>query len=66
MPTPDSGSPNMAETVSYLFIPVLIVTTGILFLADYHYGWTLEETWPILLIIGGLVKVTEHAVRVGG
>ena len=63
------SSPNralrMAETVSRLILPMLVVSTGLLFLADYHHGWQLADTWPILLIVWGLGKVAEHAARIG-
>ena len=66
MADPNIGSPTLAETVSYLMIPILIVATGLLFLADYYHGWALGDTWPSLLIVGGLLKVLEYAVGKGG
>jgi hypothetical protein len=37
--------------------PVILITLGLLFLVDQFTRFSFGETWPILLIIVGLVKV---------
>lgn len=40
--------------------PVVLITLGVLFLAD-HFGWGLSfgKLWPVLLIVIGIVKLVE-------
>jgi hypothetical protein len=42
-----------------LRLPVLLVLTGALFLADYAGSYSVYQTWPILLIWLGLTKLLE-------
>lgn len=37
--------------------PVILITLGVLFLIDQFTHFGFNETWPILLIVIGLVKV---------
>ncbi len=40
--------------------PVLLITIGSLFLLDQFVpGWSFRNTWPLLLIILGVVKLIE-------
>jgi hypothetical protein len=40
--------------------PILLVTLGTLFLIDYAGGVSFGRTWPLLLIVFGLLKLGEH------
>jgi len=40
--------------------PLLLITLGLLFTADYFYGYPFHRTWPVLLIIFGLLKLLER------
>jgi hypothetical protein len=40
--------------------PTLLILTGALFLWDYSGGYTVGQTWPLLLILLGLGKVAER------
>jgi hypothetical protein len=39
--------------------PVLI-TLGVLFTVDYFYGYPFHRTWPVLLIVFGILKLLER------
>ncbi len=55
-------SPIGRETARAITGPVLLILTGVLFLADYSGGYRVGQTWPLLLIAAGLGKVAEHLV----
>jgi len=40
--------------------PVLLITLGLLFTADYFYGYAFHRTWPVLLIVFGIMKLLER------
>jgi hypothetical protein len=40
--------------------PVLVVVTGILFLIDHAGGAGFGRTWPVLLIVLGLLRLGEY------
>jgi hypothetical protein len=40
--------------------PVLLVALGGLFMLDYSGGVSFGRTWPVLLIVLGLLKLGEH------
>ena len=40
--------------------PVLLVALGALFMLDYSGGVSFGRTWPVLLIVFGLLKLGEH------
>jgi hypothetical protein len=43
--------------------PVLLITVGTLFLlAEFVPGWGLSRTWPVLLIVFGLLKLFDAAL----
>jgi hypothetical protein len=55
-------SPTAPEAARAITGPVLLILTGALFLVDYSGGYTVSQTWPLLLIAAGLGKVAEHLV----
>jgi hypothetical protein len=40
--------------------PVLLITLGLLFTADYFLNYPFHRTWPVLLIIFGILKLAER------
>ncbi len=42
--------------------PLLLIVLGLLFVAQYNSGglYPFYKTWPVLLIVYGLLKLLEH------
>ena len=40
--------------------PVLPIVLGLLFVAEYWGQFPFYKTWPVLLIVYGLLKLLEH------
>jgi hypothetical protein len=40
--------------------PVLLVTLGTLFLIDHSGGMGFRRTWPVLLIVLGILRLGEY------
>ena len=58
MNSPSSPS----EFVPLIVGPSLLILTGALFLWDYSGGYTVGQTWPVLLILLGVGKVAERVL----
>lgn len=52
-----------AERLGALAPPLYVAALGVLFLADYHLGWSVTKTWPALLILWGVMRVGRDMVR---
>lgn len=40
--------------------PVILITLGIMFLADQFIpGWGIWKTWPLLLVVIGVLKLVD-------
>ncbi len=40
--------------------PVILITLGVMFLADQFIpGWGIGRTWPVLLVIIGVLKLVN-------
>ncbi len=49
--------------------PAVLITLGVLFLIQQtHWGWEwgFHRTWPVLLIVIGLVKVLQYTAPIEG
>lgn len=49
--------------------PAVLITLGVLFLLqETNFGWTwgFHRTWPILLIVIGIVKVLQYTAPIEG
>jgi hypothetical protein len=57
-----SPSADTRDIVRALLGPLLLIVTGALFLLDYSGGYRVSQTWPVLLILLGVVKVLEYLV----
>jgi hypothetical protein len=42
--------------------PILMITIGTLFAIDHAGGFPFSRTWPVLIIVFGLLKLLERAV----
>ena len=43
--------------------PIMLITVGVLFAMDYIWGrWDFSQTWPVILVVAGLVKLLERVV----
>ncbi len=43
--------------------PIVLVTLGTLFMIDYSGGVSFGRTWPVLLIVMGVLWLAEHLGR---
>jgi hypothetical protein len=51
---------NKVSLVRSLRGPVLLVTLGTLFMIDHSGGVSFGRTWPVLLIVLGIVRLGEY------
>lgn len=42
--------------------PIILITLGTLFAVDHFGSFTFDRTWPILIIVIGLLKLLERAL----
>lgn len=59
---------NLSALVRALRGPVMLITLGCLFLLRIEGpGWSLKTTWPVLVIVFGVMKLLESlAARTPG
>jgi Domain of unknown function (DUF5668) len=43
--------------------PVILITIGVLFAFDRFTDFRFSQTWPVLLIVVGLLKLASRGVR---
>lgn len=55
-----SNASPASELAPMIVGPSLLILTGALFLWDYSGGYTVGQTWPLLLILLGVGKVSER------
>ena len=53
-------SNSTRELVREVSIPLVLITMGALYLMDYAGGPAVRQTWPILLIVGGVAWSMTH------
>jgi LiaI-LiaF-like transmembrane region len=46
--------------------PLLLITLGSLFAIDHFGPYTFTRTWPVLLIVYGILKLLEYVGEPGG
>jgi len=46
-----------ASLVSAIRGPITLITLGVLFAADHLTPYSFEQTWPVLLIVFGLLSL---------
>ncbi len=42
--------------------PIILITIGTLFAIDHFGSYTFDRTWPIIIIVIGLMKLLERAL----
>ena len=45
--------------------PLILITVGALFALDYFSGLPFHRTWPVLLIVVGVLKLLERTAPSG-
>ncbi len=53
---------NNAELLQAVRGPIMLITLGILFAIDHFGQFSFWRTWPLLVIVFGLMKLLERAV----
>lgn len=53
---------NSAEFMQAVRGPLMLITLGILFAIDHFGPFSFGRTWPLLIIVFGLLKLLERAV----
>ena len=56
------SSASLSSLMCAIRGPVLLITLGTLFAIDHAGGFGFGRTWPILIIVFGLLKLLERAV----
>ena len=41
--------------------PIMLITVGVLFAIDHFGAYGIARTWPVILIVLGLLKLAERA-----
>ncbi len=50
---------NASILISAIRGPILLITLGTLVAMDYFAGYRFSRTWPILIIVLGILKLVE-------
>lgn len=53
---------NSANLIQAVRGPILLITLGVLMVVDYAGQFSFGRTWPILIIVFGLLKLLERVV----
>lgn len=53
---------SSSELVRAVRGPILLITLGLLFVGDYFGPFPFYQTWPVLLIVYGALKLLERVV----
>ena len=51
---------NSANVVQAARGPILLITLGALMVIDYHTPFSFSHTWPVLIIVFGILKLLER------
>lgn len=51
---------NSSELMRAIRGPILLIVLGLLFVVDYFGPFPFYQTWPVLLIVYGLLKLAER------
>ena len=55
--------PTVRQTIKAITIPLMLISVGALFLADYSGGFSARQSWPVILILLGLSLAVQSIVR---
>lgn len=54
------GSSRTTQRRASLFLPIILITLGLIFLLnEFLPHWGIEKTWPILLVVIGVLKLLD-------
>jgi hypothetical protein len=56
---------NSNELVRAVRGPIILITIGTLFALDHFTPWGFQQTWPVILIVIGLLTLLGRATRSG-
>ena len=45
--------------------PIILITIGTLFALDHFTAWSFHQTWPVILIVVGLLTLAGRMSRPG-
>lgn len=51
---------NLANAIQAARGPILLITIGVLIVVDYNTPYSFGHTWPILIIMFGVLKLLER------
>lgn len=54
-------SGNRANLMRAIRGPIMLITVGALFTVDHFGPYGIARTWPVILIVLGLLKLAERA-----
>jgi hypothetical protein len=54
---------NRASFVQAIRGPIVLIVVGILFAVQQAGGYAFWRTWPVILIVVGLMKLMERSAR---
>jgi hypothetical protein len=54
-------SGNRGNLMSAIRGPIMLITVGALFAVDHFGPYGIGHTWPVILIVFGLLKLAERA-----
>ena len=43
--------------------PILLITVGVLFALDHNGGFGFRQSWPVLLVVAGILKLLERSTQ---
>jgi hypothetical protein len=53
---------SSSELIRAIRGPILLIALGLLFTEDYFGQYPFHRTWPVLLIVYGLLKLLAHVI----
>jgi hypothetical protein len=56
---------NSNELVRAVRGPIILITIGTLFALDHFTPWGFQQTWPVILIVIGLLTLVSRSTRSG-
>lgn len=56
---------NGNELVRAVRGPIILITIGTLFALDHFTPWGFQQTWPVILIVVGLLTLVSRSTRSG-
>lgn len=56
----NNPAPDRSALILAIRGPIMLITIGVLFVLDYSAGIRFWKTWPVLLIVIGLLHLAER------